>query len=69
MKSFVTPVSILVSVTVTPGIMALEASVTVPRISPVFVFCEKAGFGRNTTRQKTQARQNTLLVLNSPKPK
>ena len=40
-KSFETPVSTFKTLTVTPGISAPEASVTVPRMSPEFVLCAK----------------------------
>src|ERR1700730_5250660 len=40
-KSFDTPVSTFVTVTVTSGISAPVGSVTTPRMSPAFVLCAK----------------------------
>src|SRR5580692_4623921 len=62
MKSFVSPVSILVTVTVAPGKTAPVASVTVPRISPVFLLWEKTGLAIQTTRQNASANLNNLFI-------
>src|ERR1700723_1327994 len=49
MKSLLSPVSLLVTVTVAPGTTA-PAAVTVPRISPVFLLCENADPASHSTK-------------------
>src|ERR1700677_1330275 len=60
-KSFVSPVSLLVSVTVTPGNTAPPAD-TVPRISPVFLLCENADADTNSRRHKESHQRRTLIM-------
>jgi hypothetical protein len=53
-KDFDTPVSTFVTITVTPGMMAPEVSVTVPRMSPEPVLCPKhAPLPRISNRGRT----------------
>src|ERR1022692_13659 len=60
-KSFVSPVSLLVSVTVTPGNTAPPAD-TVPRISPVFLLCENASPAMPSRRQNASAQRMKLVM-------
>src|SRR5580704_1911219 len=60
-KSFVSPVSLLVSVTVTPGTTAPPAD-TVPRISPVFLLCENADADTNSRRHKASDQRMNLIM-------
>jgi hypothetical protein len=64
-----TPVLMLTSVTVTPGKTAPVASVTVPRISPVLRFCERAGLARHISRQDTTAKRSNPFISFLPPQK
>src|SRR5271154_3520091 len=59
MKSFVSPVSILVRVTVAPPTAAPDESVTVPRISPELVLCAKLLLVMHNDSKTT----NTTLII------
>src|SRR5271169_2973326 len=61
-KSFVSPVSILLSVTLAPATTAPEVSATVPRISPVFLLWETTGLAIPTTTQNASAKRNNPFI-------
>src|SRR6266849_2752338 len=62
-NSVVMPVSRLVTVTLTPSTTAPVASVTVPRISPEFVFCANPLLTPKAKRQTTRTARDTLRIM------
>src|SRR5262249_33696382 len=60
-RFLVTPVSVFKIVTAAAGMAAPVASVTVPRISPEFVFCAKANPGASTKRNESSAFLTSIL--------
>src|SRR5580658_9579088 len=62
MKSLVSPVSILASVTVTPGTPAPLESETVPRISPELVLCAKDRLPANARKHTASVKRITVLM-------
>src|SRR5437868_1517282 len=64
-KFFTSPVSMLLSVTAAPGIAAPDESVTVPRISPVFLLCPKLDVAKPSKKQKLKViTQRTAFFMN-----
>src|SRR5260370_7688222 len=62
-NSLVMPVSRLVTVTLTPSTTAPVASVTVPRISPEFVFCANPLVTPKAQRQTARTARDTLHII------
>src|ERR1700728_427768 len=60
-KFVVSPVSLLLRVTVTSGSTAPPAD-TVPRISPVFLLCENADAETNSRRHKASDQRTNLIM-------
>src|SRR5262249_438551 len=58
-----TPVSLLVTETLTPSITAPDGSTTVPRISPEFVFCARTTWSRLNKRQHANATCIAFLII------
>src|SRR5260370_18164833 len=59
----VRPVARLVTVTLTPSTTAPVASVTVPRISPEFVFCANPLVTPKAKRQTARTARDTLHII------
>src|SRR5277367_4760819 len=62
-NSFVSPVSMFVSVTVPPATAAPEVSSTVPRMSPEFVFCARPPLVIHSDTRTTRAKRNAYLIF------
>src|ERR1700756_2443494 len=60
------PESRLVTVTLTPSTTAPVASVTVPRISPEFVFCANPLVTLKAKRQTARTARDTLHIYRRP---
>src|SRR5271163_5031696 len=65
-KSLVSPVSILVSVTVALTTAAPDESVTVPRISPELVLCAKPSLVMHNESKTTNATPIIFLIFRIP---